>query len=546
MQIIYDPLKSYKFSFIFQFSGEVIEKCRIIMNQFGKGKFTFLNGRWRFTDSAIINAISLEFPEVIVDAETNKAIIDQQIKEINEAKKEKLIFEIKNKKTTDFKVNGLKGEPFPYQAIGIEFMIASGGKCILADTQGLGKSLQALGYIAHTKQKKTLIICPASVKVSWSLEINKWTNLKHVVLSGKDNIDAEMINKNDIFVVNYDVMKLFVDTRIVEIFNKKKMKKEKRKVFELKPLFNLFKFDCVVCDEYQKIKNSTASRTKMVQTLVKDSKSILLLSGTPLMNRTKELFNGLNLIDPLTWDNWFMFTKKYCDGHYGDYGWVSDGSSNTEELRQRISKYFIRRLKEEVATDLPPKTRINIPVELSDEKQREYNIALESFREYLKNIKKKKDIQIERTLRAEQIAKLNTLREITSQGKIEFAKELIQSILDSGEKTVIFSVYNKPLELLYKEFKDVSVMITGKTSMEDRKNAIYNFQNNKKIKLFMGGLLSAGTGITLTAGSNVVFIDFSFVPADHFQAEDRVHRIGSEAEKITIYQLYAKDTIDEK
>jgi len=259
-----------------------------------------------------------------------------------------------------------------------------------------------------------------------------------------------------------------------------------------------------------------------------------------------EIFNALNLIDPNTWNSWFAFTKRYCNGHQGRFGWDFSGSSNLDELQQRISKYFLRRTKEDVNADLPPKRKIDVPVELDAQKYDEYCLAEDSFKEYLKEIKNASDKKIASAMRAEQLGKLNALRQITSLGKVEHAKELIQSIVDSGEKAVIFSVYNEPLEILKKHFKDISVSITGKTPIEDRGDYIKSFQENDKIRLFLGGLKACGTGITLTSGKNVVFLDYAWTPGDMEQGIDRIHRWGQVADKITIYQLYSPNTIDER
>jgi len=132
------------------------------------------------------------------------------------------------------------------------------------------------------------------------------------------------------------------------------------------------------------------------------------------------------------------------------------------------------------------------------------------------------------------------------QESVKAAEELINQIIDNDEKVVVFSNYNEPLEALEKAFKDVSVRLTGDTPEMMRRVSIDAFQNDSKIKVFLGGMKAAGVGITLTAGQNVLFIDYSWVPSDHLQAQDRIHRIGQNAASVTIYQLYAKNTIDEK
>jgi len=297
-------------------------------------------------------------------------------------------------------------------------------------------------------------------------------------------------------------------------------------------------------DEFHYIKNRRAQRTKYAKEIAKRVPGLLLLSGTPLLSRPEELFNGLNLLDGLTWNNWFNFTKKFCGGHFGRFGYETKGATNIEELREKISPYFLRRTKEEVLPDLPPKRYIDLPVKLDDKTREKYTIAKNNFVKYLRETKKKTNEEIMKSLFAETLVKLNELRMITSEGKIEYAKEVINNILDGGEKVVVFSVYNQPLEQLKETFGESAVLLTGNTEQKERARVIEEFQNNPNKKIFLGGIKSAGIGITLTAASNVLFCDYSWVPADHAQAMDRTHRIGQKADSITIYQLYAKDTID--
>jgi len=270
-----------------------------------------------------------------------------------------------------------------------------------------------------------------------------------------------------------------------------------------------------------------------------------LLSGTPFLNRPIELFNPLNILDPKNWHDYYSYSRRYCGGHQGRFGWDDKGATNIAELQERISPYFIRRTKKEILPDLPKKRFINMPVELDPKTQKEYQLAEDEFGEFLVKIKKKTEKQAARSLQAEKLVKLGALRQLTSFGKIEIAKEIIEGIIENGEKVVVFSCYNEPVETLHKYFGDKSVLVTGKIEAEERDNIVNNFQQNKDIKIFFGGIKSAGVGINLTAATNVLFLDFSWVPGDHSQAIDRIHRIGSVAEYVTVYQLYTKKTVDE-
>ena len=418
------------------------------------------------------------------------------------------------------KIEGIKGTLFPYQLEGVKFFIKNNGKAILADTMGLGKTLQSLAYVVQSKKKKTIVICPSSVKYVWAGEVKKWTHLKYLVIDSQTKLTKKKLDKYDIFIINYDILKKYGY------------------------LLHAAKFNCLICDEFHYIKNIKAKRTQYVRAIAKGIPSIILMSGTPLLSRPVELFNGLNLMDPTVWNNWIRFTIRYCAGKKGYFGWECKGATNIDELKERMGKYFLRRTKEEVLTQLPPKRFVSYPVRLESSILKKYRLAEISFIDYLKAEKKK--VFKEMGAGALRLKKLNALREMTSNGKIEAAKDIIQNIVDSGEKVVVFSMYNNPLTELHETFKSSSVLLTGGTPDKKRRDMIERFQKDDKLKVFFGGMKSAGVGITLTSASNVLFIDYSWVPGDHSQAVDRVHRIGQTAESITAYQMFSKNTIDEQ
>lgn len=386
-----------------------------------------------------------------------------------------------------------------------------------------GKSLQALAYTAHAGLKKVLVLCPAVTKYNWRNEVSKWTYLKPFVIdSDMSEEDVSLkIQKSEVVIINYDILKKFSE------------------------ILKAVPFEIGILDECHYLKNRSATRSKYAKALVKRFPKIILLSGTPFLNRPIELFNPLNILDSKNWFDYYAYARRYCEGHMGRFGWDDKGASNIAELQERISPYFIRRSKQEILPDLPKKRFIDYPVQLDTETQRKYDMAEEEFGKFLIDIKKKTQAQAAKSLQAEKLVKLGALRQLASVGKIEISKEIIENIIENGEKVVVFSCYNSPIEELHKYFKDKSVLVTGKIGAEKRNDIVTEFQNNKDIKIFFGGIKSAGVGINLTAATNVLFVDYSWVPGDHSQAIDRIHRIGSTAKHIVIYQLYSKKTVDE-
>jgi SWI/SNF-related matrix-associated actin-dependent regulator of chromatin subfamily A-like protein 1 len=517
MRIDKEVFGKYTYCFVYDFDYKKLEFCRSLKNTHGYTNFGFSNGKWRFNNLDFLSVIQKYFGEENV-AVSDDVMIDLRkhlaAKNVKEVRKQNADI-IRNKMTSDLVIKGLNGEPYPYQKVGVEFFANNDGKAILADEPGTGKTLQSLAYIAYSNQEKSIIVCPALVKYSWEKEIKKWTKKKVFVVNSKDGITDEDFINNDIIVINYDI--------VAKLFKK----------------LSMMRFDCMVCDEFHFIKNRFSRRTKATMDLAKKSKSVLLLSGTPMLNRPVELFTGLHIMDPETWNDWYAYTARYCDGHKNNYGWDASGATNIEELKERISCYFLRRKKSQVLQQLPPKILIDTPVELDKENAEIYKHIDSSVRDKFDNNKDMCDGSVNT------LSLLNQLRQIASSGKIYAAKEIIDSVISNGQKIVVFSAYNYPLEHLHEHYAKESVMITGKVNEDDRKIAVDRFQEDDNVKVFLGGIKSAGAGITLTAASNVLFIDYSWVPADHEQGMDRTHRPGQMAESINVYQLHARGTIDD-
>jgi len=216
-----------------------------------------------------------------------------------------------------------------------------------------------------------------------------------------------------------------------------------------------------------------------------------------------------------------------------------------EELKGRIDKYFLRRTKDEVLKELPPKNRVEIPINLPKEERKQYDLVESNLVKYLKEYKKDKTPKdIMKSLQAEKLVKLNLLREINAMGKIPTAKELIDGIIEADEKVLVFSSFNAPLLELAEMYEENSVVLLGDTPIDERGDIVSKFQNNPETKIFFGGTRSAGVGITLTAASHIIFLDLPWTPADLEQSENRAHRPGAEYQSLNIYTIISKNTID--
>lgn len=522
MLITKEKTKYHNYALSFDYDQRVVEYCQYLKNILGWTEFQFDPDfkKWRFQDPLVVNMLKSKFSYLRLENGIEKDI-EKFVKQKEEEKgKEQNSVRIKEAKVSNLEIKGVKGELRNFQKLGIEFFINSGGRAILSDDCGLGKTCQALGYIVLCGYKRTLVICPASVKFSWENEIKKWTRLKSFIVNSKTKF-ADIPHDVNVILINYDILK--------KHFNE----------------LMKYKFDVCVMDEAVYIKENSSIRSKAAKAIAKNIPSVLLLTATPLVNRTIELFNLLNIVDPKVWNNWYSYAVRYCGGHQGRFGFEAKGSSNLNELKQRIGKYFLRRTKEEVLPELPPKIRTDIPMDLDGEFYKQYKTAASSLAQYLRQYKKETDSKIQKAVQAEKLVRINYLRQISSMAKAVVAKELIQNIIDGEDKVIVFSCFNAPLLKLQEYFKEQSVMIIGSTNVNDRGEIVKKFQEDPKIKIFFGGMLSSNTGITLTAASHVIFIDYDWVPASMVQAENRAHRIGTTHESVNTYQITSKGTIDD-
>ena len=522
LQIIKEKTTYHAYALVSDYDPSLVAYCKFLNESLGWKEFNWDNNnrRWRFRDLAVVHMISNKFPGAQISPDVALEVKENDERLATEQHRQEKAQQIRTATVSTIDLKNVKGNLYEYQKLGIEFLTNSGGRALLADSPGVGKTAQALGYIAHSGFKRSLIVCPASVKFSWESETEKWTKLKSFVVGPKTLLEDIPHDVNCV-IVNFDILKKF--------FNE----------------FMKYQWDCLIVDECHLVKNPTAIRSKVIKGLSKNIPNVIMLTGTPVLSRPVEMFNMLSIIDPKTWNNYFQYATKYCDGKQGYWGFEAKGATNLDELRMRISKYFLRRTKEEVLSQLPPKNRMEILIDLPKEEQKQYDLVESNLVKYLKTYKKDKtENEIQKSLQAEKLVKLNLLREINAMGKLATAKELIDNIVESDEKVLVFSSFNGPLQELAEQYEDNSVLLLGSTPVEERGEIVKKFQNDRHTKIFFGGIKSAGVGITLTAASNIIILDLPWNPADLEQAENRAHRPGAEYESLNIYQIISRDSID--
>ena len=404
--------------------------------------------------------------------------------------------------------------PLNHQKDAIE-KLAGSKRFILADDMGLGKTTSTIIAALETKVKKILIICPASLKINWQREIENYTDRSVYIAEGK-----HFSTEHDFVIVNYDILKNFYDLKDKE-----------------NSLITKSNFELIVIDEAHYIQNGQAQRTKLVNSFVKKVDKLWLLTGTPMTSRPMNYYNLLHLIESPVAQNWMAYAIRYCQGYQFKAGnrkiWNVSGASNLEELRDRTSRQVLRRLKTEVL-DLPDKIISPIYLRL---KSKLYEGLMGEYYDWYKN---KKEESSSLTV---QFSKLMKVRQVIAEEKINDTIELAQNIIDQDKKVIIFTNFTDTLQKIHSHFGKQSVYLDGSCTKPQRQYSVDQFQENDKIKVFVGNLKAAGVGITLTAGEAVIMNDLSFVPSDHDQAQDRAYRYGQK-NSVSVYYPIFENTIE--
>jgi SWI/SNF-related matrix-associated actin-dependent regulator 1 of chromatin subfamily A len=425
---------------------------------------------------------------------------------------------------------------FTYQKQGIEFLEQTKGNALIGDDMGLGKTIQAIGWLElHPELRPAIIVVPSSLKLNWEREIQKWSNSnqKIQILSGTKNKEQLY---GDVIIVNYDILRNTYKT----IGGKKK------EVPNTGWVDYIIQYNpkVLILDEAHKIKNNQTAQTKSVKKLRKYVKHIIGLTGTPIENRPIELYNMLSLINKSLVGSRWNYGKRYCDASYNGFGWDFSGSSNVEELHEKLMGVMIRRKKVDVLTDLPPKVRSVIPLPISTTHRNKYTRAEKDFIAWVKQTRG--DKAAVKAKNAEHLVKINYLKQLAMEGKIQETISWINDFLETGNKLVVFAVHKQTIQLIMNAFKNVAIKIDGSTSANKRQEAVDRFQNEDQIKLFVGNIQAAGVGITLTAANALAFVELGWTPMEHDQAEDRIYRIGQKSDSVNIYYLLAENTIEEQ
>lgn len=383
---------------------------------------------------------------------------------------------------------------------------------IFADEMGLGKTAEAILAVWSLRKNKkalpALVVCPAFLKTTWEREINKWTRGEATVkiLNGKKPADNFKVN-TDFTIINYEIISAWYKT------------------LKNRP------FRTILVDECHRLKHWYTKWTKAIRGLAFDIKNHIGLSGTPIDNRPIDFFIPLTIFAPGLFNDQTDFGMRYCDPRPNKYtGYIYDGASNTKELHEKLKTAMIRHLKADVLDDLPSKRRIVIPV----------SVSLGSYKRKANEIMSKSE-----SSDADAMVWIEACKQAAVEVKMNAAIDYIKEFLESGKKLVVYAYHKAALDRIKEAFPDC-VRIDGSVPSGKRQELVDRFQEDPDCRLFIGNIQAAGTGITLTAASDTLTIEFGWIPGEHAQAEDRVHRISQKADSITAQYLVAEGTIEEE
>ena len=450
--------------------------------------------------------------------------------------------EASRKTFAEVDVSRLRGEPFPYQKAGIGYALSALDNTfaprkgvIFGDEPGLGKTVQSIGVVEALDAYPALVICPASLKLNWQKELNRWTPHRSVqVLAGKTRVPLEA----DVAIINYDILPAWVDA------------------------FRDYK--AIILDESHYVKSQTAARTKAA---IKLSKKVIapdaariLLTGTPVTNRPSELATQLDVVNRLNEFGGYMgYYRTFCAAFKDRWGhWQISGSSNLDVLNDRLrAACYVRRTKTQVLPELPAVIHSPVVVDTSVAGLREYKKAEADIIEYVMTRAAEiaielgaspKSAAVRAKLRAEanqHLVRISVLRKLAAKAKMASVHEWIDARIDAGQKVVVAAHHREVVDEIAQKYGNLKIQ--GGMSLDEVEANKKAFQELplEDAPVMVLSIQAAKTGHTLTAAQDVLFVELPWSPADVDQTYGRCHRIGQRGSVTATYML-AEGTIDQK
>lgn len=403
-----------------------------------------------------------------------------------------------------------EGELREFQKEGLSFLLAN-PRTLLADEMGLGKTVQALACLAAAKEFPALIVVPPHLLRNWQTEITRFLRLEGkparvCVLTG---LKPYQPPEADVYIIHYLLLRGW------------------------KQALPQMGFKTVVFDEIQELRHGGTEKYSAASLLAEECERVIGLSGTPIYNKGSEIWNVVNILDYHCLGDWESFTRAWCDG-YGNH-LVRNPALLGEHLRRE--GLILRRTKEEVLAELPPKRRLVQEIDSDDKIYRE---LMRPVMDQLGSLLALHPDARERALLEEQVGRGE--RQATGVAKAPFVAAFVRALEDSGEKVLLFAHHHAVMDIYRKELAAYRpVFITGRESTTQKEEAVARFMEGKTNLCVIS--LRAASGLNLQRASCVVFGELDWSPAVHSQAEDRAHRMGQK-DSILCYYLVAPQGSD--
>uniref|UniRef100_A0A672NYS9 Zinc finger, RAN-binding domain containing 3 n=1 Tax=Sinocyclocheilus grahami TaxID=75366 RepID=A0A672NYS9_SINGR len=413
----------------------------------------------------------------------------------------------------------LGGKLMPFQREGVLFALSRDGRPLITDhlchQMGLGKTIQAISVAYIFKQEwPLLIVVPSSLKYLWIEELEKW---------------IPELDPRDINLVESKTDTMSIGTSKVTILGYGLLTTDARPLLEA---LNKQRFDVILVDESHYLKSRNAARSKILVPIIQNAKRAILLTGTPALGRPEETLVRVDAIFSLRYMKMTLFFGARRQ-------WDCRGASHLDELHQRLSEIMIRRLKNQVLTQLPPKIRQRIPFDLPKDAAKEASASFERWEKLMSSESENQFVEV--------MSLITHMYKQTAIAKAGAVKDYIKMMLETEQlKFLVFAHHLSMLQACTEaviEAKATYIRIDGSVPSAERIQLVHRFQNDPDTRVAILSIQAAGQGLTFTAASHVVFAELYWNPGHIKQAEDRAHRIG-QTMTVHIHYLIAKGTFD--
>lgn len=403
-----------------------------------------------------------------------------------------------------------EGELREFQQEGLSFLLAN-PRTLLADEMGLGKTVQALSCLAASGSLPALIVVPPHLMRNWEAETSRFlrVNGKEPRVCTIKGLKPYALPEADIYLIHYLLLRGW------------------------KNVLPEIGFRAVVFDEIQELRHGGTEKYSAASLLAESCERVIGLSGTPIYNKGAEIWNVINILDYHCLGDWESFTRAWCDG-YGNHI-VRDPKLLGEHLRRE--GLILRRTKEQVLKELPPKRRLVQEIDSDDKVYRE---LMRPVMEKMGSLKALLPDDKERALLEEEISRAE--RQATGVAKAPFVAAFVRALLDSGEQVLLFAHHHAVMDIYKKELSAYRpVFITGRETTEQKERSVTKFMQGETALCVIS--LRSASGLNLQRATCVVFGELDWSPAVHSQAEDRAHRMGQK-DSILCYYLVAPQGSD--